>query len=44
VLPAESSGDIGRLTRGNSYLVVHESKRKIDSGEWVDVLPRRGAM
>lgn len=44
VLPAESSGDIGRLTRGNCYLVVHEPKRKIDSGEWVDVLPRRGAL
>jgi molybdopterin molybdotransferase len=44
VLPAESSGDIGRLTRGNCYLVVHEAKRKIESGEWVDVLPRRGAL
>lgn len=44
VLPAESSGDIGRLTRGNCYLVVHEAKRKIDPGEWVDVLPRRGAL
>jgi molybdopterin molybdotransferase len=44
VLPAESSGDIGRLTRGNCYLVVHQAKRKIESGEWVDVLPRRGAL
>jgi molybdopterin molybdotransferase len=44
VLPSESSGDIGRVTRGNCYLVVHESKRKLEAGEWVDVLPRKGAM
>lgn len=43
-LPSESSGDIGRVTRGNCFLVVHESKRKIEAGEWADVLPRRGAL
>jgi len=44
VLPSESSGDIGRVTRGNCYMVVHESKRVLEAGEWVDVLPRQGAL
>jgi len=44
VLPAESSGDIGKITRGNCYMVVHESKRKLEAGEWVDVLPRQGML
>ncbi|HTV58058.1 MAG TPA: gephyrin-like molybdotransferase Glp [Verrucomicrobiae bacterium] len=43
VLPADSSGDIGKIARGNCYMVVHEAKRKLEAGEWVDVLPRRGA-
>ena len=44
VLPAESSGDIGRLTRGNCFLVIHESNRNLAPGDWVDVLPRQGAL
>lgn len=44
VLPADSSGDIGKITRGNCYMVVHESKRKLEAGDWVDVLPRRGML
>jgi molybdopterin molybdotransferase len=42
VLPCESSGDIGALVKGNCFLVVRESKLKIEAGDWVDVLPRRG--
>lgn len=40
----ESSGDIGAVVRGNCYLLVRESHLQIDSGEWVDVLPRRGVL
>lgn len=38
----EGSGDIGALVKGNCFLVVRESKLKIEAGDWVDVLPRRG--
>jgi molybdopterin molybdotransferase len=38
----EGSGDIGAVVRGNCFLVVHESKQKLESGEIVDILPRRG--
>lgn len=38
----ESSGDIGAVVRSNCFLVVHESKLKLEAGDWVDVLPRRG--
>jgi molybdopterin molybdotransferase len=38
----EGSGDIGSVVRGNCFLVVHESKLKLDAGEMADVLPRRG--
>jgi molybdopterin molybdotransferase len=41
-LPWESSGDIGALVKGNCFLVVRESKLKIEAGDLVDVLPRRG--
>jgi molybdopterin molybdotransferase len=41
-LPWETSGDIGALVKGNCFLVVRESKLKIEAGDWVDVLPRRG--
>jgi molybdopterin molybdotransferase len=43
VLLWEGSGDIGAVVRGNCYLVVRPSRLRIDAGEWVDVLPRRGA-
>jgi molybdopterin molybdotransferase len=38
----EGSGDIGAVVRGNCFLLVHESKQKLEAGEIVDVLPRRG--
>jgi len=40
----EGSGDIGAVVRGNCFLVVHEDRLDLEAGEWVDVLPRRGAM
>jgi molybdopterin molybdotransferase len=43
-LPWQGSGDIATLARGNCFLVVHQSKLKLDPGEWVDVLPRRGLL
>jgi molybdopterin molybdotransferase len=42
VLHWEGSGDIGSVVRGNCFLVVHESKLKLEAGEMVDILPRRG--
>jgi molybdopterin molybdotransferase len=44
VLLWEGSGDIGAVVRGNCFLVVHPSKLRIEAGEWVDVLPRRGTL
>jgi molybdopterin molybdotransferase len=38
----EGSGDIGAVVRGNCFLVVRESRLHLESGEWVDVMPRRG--
>jgi len=43
ILHWEGSGDIGAVVRSNCFLVVHEAKLKLGAGEWVDVLPRRGA-
>jgi molybdopterin molybdotransferase len=43
-LPWQGSGDIATLARGNCFLVVHQSKLKVDAGESVDVLPRRGLL
>jgi molybdopterin molybdotransferase len=42
VLHWEGSGDIGSVVRGNCFLVVHESKLKLEAGELADILPRRG--
>ena len=42
VLHWEGSGDIGSVVRGNCFLVVHESKLRLEAGEMVDILPRRG--
>jgi len=44
VLLWEGSGDIGAVVRGNCFLVVHASRLQLEAGEWVDVLPRRGAL
>jgi molybdopterin molybdotransferase len=43
ILHWEGSGDIGAVVRSNCFLVVHEAKLKLAAGDWVDVLPRRGA-
>ena len=37
------SGDILAVARANCFLVVHETKLNLTEGDWVDVLPRRGA-
>jgi molybdopterin molybdotransferase len=44
ILHWEGSGDIGAVVRSNCFLVVHEANLKLAAGEWVDVLPRRGAV
>ncbi|HTZ75608.1 MAG TPA: gephyrin-like molybdotransferase Glp [Candidatus Aquilonibacter sp.] len=40
----EGSGDIGAVVRGNCFLVVQPDRLDLEEGDWVDVLPRRGAM
>jgi molybdopterin molybdotransferase len=42
VLLWEGSGDIGAVVRGNCFLVVHASRLKLEAGDSVDVLVRRG--
>lgn len=44
VLLWEGSGDIGAVVRGNCFLLAHASRLQLEAGEWVDVLPRRGAL
>ncbi len=43
-LPWQGSGDIVALALANGYLVVGPERPDIAPGEWVDVLPRRGAI
>jgi len=43
-LPWQGSGDIVALALANSFLVVGPEHPEINAGEWVDVLPRRGAV
>jgi molybdopterin molybdotransferase len=40
----KGSGDVVALASTNCFLVVHESKLDCEVGEWVDVMPRRGAL
>jgi molybdopterin molybdotransferase len=40
----QGSGDVVALASTNCFLVVHESKLDFEVGEWVDVMPRRGAL
>lgn len=40
----QGSGDVGTVARGNCFLVVPQAKLKLEAGEWVDVLPRRGLL
>ena len=42
-LPWQGSGDIVALLRANCFLVVSPEHLEISAGDWVDVLPRRGA-
>jgi len=43
-LPWQGSGDIVALAQANGFLVVGPERPEIAAGEWVDVLPRRGAI
>jgi len=43
-LPWQGSGDIVALALANGFLVVGPERPEIAVGEWVDVLPRRGAV
>jgi molybdopterin molybdotransferase len=43
-LPWQGSGDIVALALANGFLIVGPERRDIAPGEWVDVLPRRGAI
>jgi molybdopterin molybdotransferase len=43
-LPWQGSGDIVALALANGFLVVGPDRPEIEPGEWVDVLPRRGAI
>jgi molybdopterin molybdotransferase len=43
LLPWEGSGDIGAVARGNCFLVVEAAHLKLEAGELVNVLLRRGA-
>jgi molybdopterin molybdotransferase len=43
-LPWQGSGDIVALALANGFLVVGPERPEIEPGEWVDVLPRRGAI
>jgi len=40
----QGSGDVVALASTNCFLVVHENKLNSEVGEWVDVMPRRGAL
>ncbi len=43
-LPWQGSGDIVALALANGFLIVGPERPEIAAGEWVDVLPRRGAL
>src|ERR1700722_6610612 len=43
-LPWQGSGDIVALALANGFLIVGPERPDIAPGEWVDVLPRRGAI
>lgn len=44
VLKWQGSGDVVALTQSNCFAVVREDKLDWDAGEWIDVMPRRGAL
>jgi len=43
-LPWQGSGDIVALALANGFLIVTPDRPEFAPGEWVDVLPRRGAV
>ena len=43
-LPWQGSGDIVALALANGFLIVGPEHPEISQGEWVDVIPRRGAI
>ena len=43
-LPWQGSGDIVALALANGFLIVSPDRPELDPGEWVDVIPRRGAV
>jgi len=43
-LPWQGSGDIVALALANGFLIVGPERPEISPGEWIDVLPRRGAI
>ena len=43
-LPWQGSGDVVALATANGFLVVGPERPEIAPGEWIDVLPRRGAI
>src|SRR5579872_36833 len=43
-LPWQGSGDIVALALANGFLIVGPERPEIAAGEWVDVVPRRGAL
>ena len=43
-LPWQGSGDLVALATANGFLVIGPEKLEAQAGEWVDVVPRRGAL
>jgi molybdopterin molybdotransferase len=43
-LPWQGSGDVVALAQANGFLIVGPERPDIPVGEWVNVLPRRGAI
>ena len=43
-LPWQGSGDVVALALANAFLIVGPERPEMAPGEWVDVIPRRGAI
>jgi molybdopterin molybdotransferase len=44
VLTWQGSGDVVALSQANCFVVVQEDKLDWEAGDWVGVMPRRGAL
>jgi molybdopterin molybdotransferase len=44
LLPWQGSGDVVALTHANCFMVVPESRLDWEPGDWIDIMPRRGAL